>query len=491
MLKNVLEYRKYYITLLIFFVFYPLLIVQNDLWDGVLTTFAFKTNNVLIYKTWFNETGWVLVRWLYEILHIITFKLGFSIKTVINLIIVTTSILTVKEIGAILDGFKIKDVPRLYAQVLVILVPFVVLYFSTIFLMHSLMTYLLFLGVRLYLEDKKSALILILISFEHNANPVLLFLILASCYVFGDRKKLKQDTLVLTILALAFIGYKLSFPANGLYQGYNKPSLKHLLNRQLYIDNLNSYIFFYWPSCVLLLVLVVKRFIPIHKAIFCILAIIASMIPYIVVGKNSIVNGLYGGNPYDLRFLMNSCLISCLLFPLALNNSYEKITKSYIFFKIIILIIALQIMLLSAHILRSYSMTNTTLDTQNFMIENFSTHKEELLRGGYVYITGLRMFDNDYEKGWLLFEAIGDSKVYATNGSNTNNAGLNEMQKYKDKYIQSNFTDGCKYYVTVTDDRNYRFSLTQVTKLYLYGMYKPHNQYTDLKFDFNDKGCVK
>src|SRR5690606_35526936 len=118
---------------------------------------------------------------------------------------------------------------------LLLVAPFLPLYLSSIFLMHAVFIYLCLLGARWYLEEgrirKLVGLILVLISFQHNSNPVLFASLLFGVYLFGERKKeARVDVLALLVLAVGVILYKWYFPPSGLYDGYNSIDLGWLLN---------------------------------------------------------------------------------------------------------------------------------------------------------------------------------------------------------------------------------------------------------------------
>lgn len=463
-----------YFNLKIFFLFlsaiviYPLLTTTTDLWDGSIVDYAAKTGNLAIFDTWFYESGWPLVAELYKLLHLFSAHIGVDYKTAANFAISACFLLSALEVYLIsYRSLHLSKFPSLLGGGLVLVMPSLALYLSSIFLMHAVFIYFCLIGSRFYLEDmrlkKALGIILVLVSFQHNSNPLMFFTILGGAYLFAGRREFFIDASVLLMCAVVLFLFKNCFPAHGLYVGYNSISLSHLVDLGLWKHYLIYISFFYSPLLIFLAAAIYsnpKHFSPV--VIFIILILI-NCFPYMIVGKYPILEEMGSPDGWSHRFVINLYVMSCLFFAAFLDANLKFGSKST---AVSSLFIYCLFFCFSAGVLfYSYSAKSKSLLYQELFIDQLKRQKPPM--PGFVFVENTTTSPTSYEMNYYFYKAYGKAAWASSSTLGSKDLyGMDKMPKYMDKYIFPDYQDICDYTYKVTDNLNSLRIMDYLTYLY-------------------------
>jgi len=425
--------------------FMPLLRFQGDLWDGVLVSYSFLSKNTEILHTWFAEAALYLSEWLYRPLFILAWSTGVSAKLLVTLVIMVSTFFSAREIKTLtlLLGSG-KSFANL-AMGLALVIPTLGLYFSSVFLMHVLMMYLCLAGTRLYLQGRYLiGLIFCVISLEHNINLVMFASFLTMAYASGfrslkDRRCLAKDASSILLLLGAIIVLKVGFPAVGLYVNYNKPTLSNLKNWRLFWMNFEAFAYFYPPTILLVGYCFLKSFSLRWLGCFALITT-ACILPYVLAGKYHDVLGLYGGNGWNLRFIMNLVyvFIAASSIWLGQNLKWSRFVK---------FVFICQFAWLGLHTVRYYSVQHKLLSFQEAASKKIKSTFTELgidKKSGVIYQNRTIVFAPQfYVMQWILLRGLGNTSWLASLQNKDRHAILQTEGRYRDKYIQSHFQENC------------------------------------------------
>ena len=83
-----MEFSKYntvYFLMVVVFAL-PLIIITNDLWDGSLVSYGFRTDDLSGIKGMYFESGWHLQYYLYQIVYTISSYIGIKEALILKII---------------------------------------------------------------------------------------------------------------------------------------------------------------------------------------------------------------------------------------------------------------------------------------------------------------------------------------------------------------------------------------------------------------------
>lgn len=296
------------------------LTMGTDLWDGVIVSHAVSLERPDIYHEWFSEAGLFFTPYIYDAVYI--FHEIINYETLAKLFTVLFLILSALEVGHIASRyFEIPRQIKFYTAILFYLSPAWVLYYSNIYLMHSLTLFATLICTRYLLDRKALALCLplLLLSFQQSSNaPLSISLILLSClYQHTHTKDRLINAGLIIFITAGFFALRKIFPTYGLYATYNEIHLKNIFNIGSYLKLTKYYAILYLPSlaaaCLALYYRREKKTFYLFSILF--LGILFNGVAYIAVNKVPGVSeiGLMHGE--SLRFTFTSTVFAVLLLP--------------------------------------------------------------------------------------------------------------------------------------------------------------------------------
>ena len=340
------KYKLVYSLMIIVFAL-PLLLITNDLWDGSLVAYGFRTDDLSGIRGWLFESGWHLQYYLYQIVYTISGYIGIKEALILKIITILSVIGISKEVKSLsLNTFKMSEKMAYISGYLVLLFPTWFVLVSNVFFFHVLCIYSLLLGYRLVRTKRQyvAGFFLILISLQLESNYMLIIGLMFSDY-FLEKNKLSRihfSHLILSIIALIFLfivnqnivgGY-------GTYNGYNQLQINTISIKPMIVHTIIFIIF-------ILALITVPLFIFLWnfkdafnrddgiKYLMLFLLIICAIFPYVALGKSPGFIDFNGWN-YRQAFLLSvpiPILIAFLYSRIDSSND-SKASKKPIFFKI-------------------------------------------------------------------------------------------------------------------------------------------------------------
>ena len=449
----------------------PLLITTVDLWDGVINTYAADTGRPEIFSTWYEEAGWLGVDQLYSALYYFSEMISIDLKVIINIIVFSSVVASGFEIFYL--SHKVYKVPTnlsLLGVLFFFVAPFIPLYISSVFLMHALAIYLCLLGTRLYLTASDNqhfktivGFLLVALSFEHNSNPTLFFFLMVIAYLVGGRRNLLKDGLVLVSLAIIFLAYKNFSVPFGLYSGYNKTSLSSIFNLSSWKTYVDYFLHYYSviPLVALLLFLQdPKKGLILWGVIFSLLFLV---LPYVSVAKFPLISDINNSNGWSQRFIINLYVGICVSFPLII---YYVVRYTPILTGVFTVLAGL---FMFSQVAEAYYFSYSSKAKSVFYSYEFTDALQELEKPepGNVYVRHGAHNPSYYETNSYFYNAYGIAAWMNVSSMEQRSIGSTfRFQKYKDKYILSDYSYRCTtgYFVDDQIDKISRFDL-------LFGLY--------------------
>ncbi|WP_202656268.1 hypothetical protein [Vibrio fluvialis] len=309
-----------------FLSFIPMFLQARDLWDGVIISHAFESGNREIYWNWFIESGWFLTPIMYDVFFYIfsdkTFLLAIQLTMITCHIISTIYIYRLSKLI-----FKCSDISAVFGSLIFAFSPIWSIYYSTIFLMHSITLALaLFCVEKIILckDNKKQAFYYLLsfITYQQVSCAVLIITLLTANIMLNDKDKYKIKICFSYIIvgSIYFISTRLIFPAHGLYLGYNEIEIKNIFNESIWVPFFNFISNVYPLFAILTLVLLVDKISNIKLVIISALVLVANMIPFILVGKPAWYSHLFVVQGWEQRQAITIVTVLSLVFSAMLNN---------------------------------------------------------------------------------------------------------------------------------------------------------------------------
>ncbi len=292
----------------------------TDLWDGAIVAHAIATDRPDIYREWFREAGLFFTPYIYDVLYWARRVVGYELlaKFCTILFLCLSSV----ELGRLVRRYySVSPSIAGYTAILFFLSPAWVLYYSSIYLMHSFSLFLTLICTRHMMERRLLwlALPILLLSFQQSSNaPLAISLILLGgvCLRSG-RKELIVNLGFVFFIILGFFFLRVLFPTYGLYADYNKIDLSNLFELRSYLSYLKYFLVLYAPFFIFILVaLFLTRDM---ASVKCVAAVVAGImlngVAYIAVGKLPSLYEVGLMHAESLRFTFTSTVFASLLFP--------------------------------------------------------------------------------------------------------------------------------------------------------------------------------
>ncbi len=205
-----------------------------DLWDGVIISNAFETENRGIYWNWFTESGWFLVPLIYDVFYFFIDK-DDALRWMIFFMLVChlSSAEQLRRIGK--RHFDLNESAVLTVVAFFLFSPVWAIFTSSVFVMHAL-TLFIALYCACKILDKgynKSFLyqLFSLLCFQQASCAVLILSLLFAEYVYNYKKR-KSELYFYVFYVFCSVSYffaaRYVFPAHGLYDGYNEIKVSNI-----------------------------------------------------------------------------------------------------------------------------------------------------------------------------------------------------------------------------------------------------------------------
>ena len=147
-----MEFSKYNLVYFLMVAVFalPLIIITNDLWDGSMVAYLFRTDDLSEIKGMYFETGWHLQYYLYQIVYTISGYIGIKEALILKIITILSVIGISKEVKSLsLNTFKMSEKMGYISAYLVLLFPAWFVLVSNVLFFHVICIYSLLLGYRL------------------------------------------------------------------------------------------------------------------------------------------------------------------------------------------------------------------------------------------------------------------------------------------------------------------------------------------------------
>lgn len=296
------------------------LTMGTDLWDGVIVSHAIALDRPDVYHEWFSEAGLFFTPYIYDVIYL--FRKTLNYEFLAKVFTVLFLALSANEVAKVASSyFEIPRQIRFYTAILFYLSPAWVLYYSSIYLMHSLTLFVTLICTRYILDRKALALCipLLLLSFQQSSNaPLSISLILLSCIFRHAKVKDRIINIgVIVIIIVGFFALRKLFSTHGLYDTYNEIHLKNIFSVKSYLDLTKYFVFLYLPSFIFAGLALYFR--PDKKTLYVLLVVFLGIlfngVAYIAVNKIPSLSeiGLMHGE--SLRFTFTSTIFAALLLP--------------------------------------------------------------------------------------------------------------------------------------------------------------------------------
>ena len=238
----------------------PIWLTSVEMWDGIIGSYALKSNNWFIIKNWLLDSNWYItyfilyvtdsIHRLIEVPHWILFK------SWVTLMIFGIGYEVCRLAKAV---FNIDEKIALWLPALVFSFPIWYVYFSsTAMIGHLTCVWLALVGYRLLYSEKRSVylagIVSVVLSFQLASNCAFLIALELSNWLINRNSNrhvwnLRRSLLILGLAVLVFCLTRIVWPPLGIYAGYNK-----LLN-PFEISSWMIYLqrSFYWVTWLVLL----------------------------------------------------------------------------------------------------------------------------------------------------------------------------------------------------------------------------------------------
>lgn len=345
--------KNYYIELIVsflavcFFILFRLLQSTDDMWDGVILSYASRINDFEGVKTHFFEASWFLqyyislfIEFTSEIIHISFYKLSLLFCALFLFLLILEIVYFAKII------FDFNFFERLFLIFSISTFSIWHIFLSSIHVAHIFYFFISLLSLRL-IHNKNiiSNIIGFLILFiSYELNSIILFAILLSYSYDLKKNNFKFISIIslktFIVLTLSFIFFLIRKTINepyGLFENYNSiiiPYNLEILNH--YLINLLYYFIFLIPLIASLFIflffnyLINKNlnfiFFKFNKKFLLLFFLfIGSFLPYLLAGKNPLFLGIYDWYGRQALLLsMSIPLIATFTFSLIYRNLNAK-----------------------------------------------------------------------------------------------------------------------------------------------------------------------
>ncbi|WP_433636494.1 hypothetical protein [Kluyvera georgiana] len=419
MMKNIVNNNKLILLIAFTLLYFSVLFSRTDMWDGGILDHAISLGHRDVYHEWFNEAGLYLTAFFYD-------PLAFSKKfyplsgQILTLLFLYFSAIEMANISQKI--YNISDRNSTLVGIFYLLLPIWSTFYSTIYLMHSATIFIALLSARLVIFNRYPLLSIILIPITfQQASMAPLILSIFMLYAIENRfRNIRTIILFSAWVVISFFILRAMFETTGLYSDYNKISINSLMQFYLWVKFSLSILICLGPLVVYFIMTANKT----NKisSIGLVIAALATIVPYIAVGKGPSISDFINMHANSLRVLFACAPILALTFAYILkNNSLNKKTIAFIFIYISFLFISAQ-----------HAKINEVMYQRAF-IENIKKHPE--WNGKLVTIMTNENV-NFYEYAYLFTKAFGVNKSVILTNKFAPDPIIYEKESYKIKYMQ-------------------------------------------------------
>ncbi|MGL4748157.1 MAG: hypothetical protein ACRCYF_10555 [Shewanella sp.] len=431
-----------------FLSFIPMLLQSRDLWDGVIISHAFESGDREIYWNWFIEAGLFLTPAMYDIFFYAfsykTFLLAIQLTIIISHVISTIYIYRISKLV-----FKCSDVSAVIGSIIFAFSPIWSIYYSTVFLMHSITLSLALFSVEKIItcKDKKTLAFYYLLSFityQQVSCAVLIMSLLIVNIVLNcrDKYELKAPLLYIILGTVYFFTTRLIFPAHGLYLGYNGIVMENILK----ISNWKIFFHFIINVYPLLMILILVLFFDKSSNVKIIIVsafmLLINMIPFVLVGKPAWYSHLFAVQGWDQRQAITIVIVLSLIFS---SMSNVLISSDKIITRIVVIVVLSCTVTYSLYqYYSSMLIKSKAIILQDGIESSMDKYKSEIGECGLIVKLNTPSnfnYFNNYELTFIANKVFG-SYLYSKFDWETDPV-IFEKTIYQDKYMQPSKKPSC------------------------------------------------
>ncbi|EKN4698748.1 hypothetical protein ABF231_001817 [Yersinia ruckeri] len=427
MFKNIANNKSILLLIIFILLYIPVLFSRTDMWDGVILDHAISLGRSDVYHEWFSEAGLYLTAFFYDPLAFLKEFYPFS-GQILTLFFLYFSALEITRLSETI--YKISEKESTLVGIFYLLLPLWSTFFSTIYLMHSATIFIALLSARLVICNRYPLLTIILIpvTFQQASMAPL---ILSIFMLYAIENKFKNITSIFLFslwVIVSFFILRSIFTTTDLYSGYNKISINNLQNIYLW-EAFSLSIALCLGPVVVYFILTAKKMSKISSA-GLVIALIATIIPYITVGKEPSTSDFVNMQGNSMRFLFSCAPILALIFAYTLQ--YKPLKKP--------IIIIIMLYMFSLFISAQHAKVNEVMYQRAF-IASIKKHPE--LNGKVITIITTDNL-NLYEYAYLFTKAFGVNKSIILTNDSVPDPVIYKKESYRVKYMQAsieNMTD--------------------------------------------------
>ncbi len=467
---------------------FPLFFIPNN-WDGTIFAYGFLTENIGGIETWYKESSSnfqlmiVYILFFFKKLLNIHHEILFDFFTIATLILFSFEVKKYSEIFFLLEN-KWSN----FCAIITCTFPVWHALSSFNLALYLFCFYLALFGFRLSFSrkimEKITGIFLILFSFSIKSN--FSFVIgLSTAYIFNRYfdKKYKKSNYLFVIVLLSLSAYFFNntfFPPYGIYEGYNQLDFRSInileIIKNTY-DYLTFFFFFLWIPilCILLAKFtkkksLIKKIIFDRNYLFILIIFLASIAPYVLVGKSSDL--LFFSDHVSRHAFLISVSFSLFFSIIFKNLSKSSISKKLISFSMTL--VTLQNLFLLS--LGQYDKIESAIFKHNFVSKLKNIDK--LPEGNVLILSKNKIIYRPYEINYLFFQAYGKAAWWGefTNDINKNKANPPENilnnDYYRLQYVVNNYQKKCNTKLKIYNEIS---RLERIKKFYIFNS-KNYNQ---------------
>ncbi|WP_342322820.1 hypothetical protein AAEY27_21725 [Kosakonia sp. BYX6] len=433
MFNSIIKQKNPLLLALIMMLYVPVLFSRTDMWDGALIDHAISVARIDVYHEWFSEAGLYLTAFFYDPL---TLAKGFYPLSgqLITLLFLYLSAMQIARIAQTL--YHLSEKESLLVGVFYLLLPLWSTFFSTIYLMHSATIFFALFSARLVIEKRYPLIPLILIPLtfqQASMAPVILSIFM----LYAIENKFKKITYIILFslwIVISFFALRSIFATTELYADYNKIVINSLLNMLLW-KRFAIFLAVCLGPVIAYYILTPIKLIKLSSA-GLVIALIATVVPYIVVNKTPSTVDIIQMHGNSMRFLFSCAPILALIFAYILQH--KPIKKP--------LVIIIMLYMFSIFVCAQYAKVIEVIYQRSF-IANIKAHPE--LNGKVITIITSDNL-NFYQYSYMFMKAFGENKSIILTNKHVPDPIIYKKESYRVKYIQPSFeniTQAEKLYV--------------------------------------------
>ncbi|EIT4643653.1 hypothetical protein [Escherichia coli] len=427
MFKNIANNRNTLLLIIFIFLYIPVLFSRTDMWDGAILDHTISLGRTDVYHEWFSEAGLYLTAFFYDPLAFSKELYPLSAQ-ILTLLFLYLSALEITRLSKEIYNTSVKG--SLLVGIFYLLLPLWSTFFSTIYLMHSATIFIALLSARLVICNRYPllAIMLIPITFQQASMAPLILSIFMLYAIENKFKNLKSILPFSLWIIISFFILRSVFATTGLYSDYNKISIDSIQHVNLWMAFSLSLLICLGPLSIYFILATKKT----NKISFSglVIALIATTIPYIAVGKGPTISDFVNMHGNSMRVLFSCAPILALVLAYVLK--YKPLNKP--------VVIVIMAYMLTLFISAQHAKVNEVMYQRAF-IANIKKHPD--LNGKVITII-TKDNVNFYEYAYLFTKAFGTNKSIILTNKFIPDTVIYKKESYRVKYMQpemKNMTD--------------------------------------------------